>query len=78
MLVSAIYQHVYSNMNQHTYNVPYSNMNRPQVYTRAFLVAQMVKNLPTVQETGVLSLSREDHLEKQWEPTLGSLPGEFH
>ena len=31
---------------------------------RASLVAQMVKNLPAMQETGVLSLGREDPLEK--------------
>ena len=30
----------------------------------ASLVAQMVKNLPTIQETRVLSLGREDPLEK--------------
>ena len=30
----------------------------------ASLVAQMVKNLPAVQETQVQSLSREDPLEK--------------
>ena len=29
------------------------------------LVAQMVKNLPAIQETGVLSLGREDPLEKE-------------
>ena len=33
--------------------------------TRASLVAQMVKNLPTVQETQVQSLVREDPLEKE-------------
>ena len=31
---------------------------------RASLLAQMVKNLPSVQETGVQSLDREDPLEK--------------
>ena len=31
----------------------------------ASLVAQMVKNLPTVQETQVQSLGREDPLEKR-------------
>ena len=31
---------------------------------RAFLVAQMVKNLPAVQETQVRSLGQEDLLEK--------------
>ena len=30
----------------------------------ASLVAQMVKNLPAMQETGVQSLDREDPLEK--------------
>ena len=30
----------------------------------AFLVPQVVKNLPAVQETGVLSLGQEDPLEK--------------
>ena len=31
----------------------------------AFLLAQMVKNLPTVWETQVQSLGREDTLEKE-------------
>ena len=31
----------------------------------AFLVAQMVKNLPTMQETWVQSLGQEDLLEKE-------------
>ena len=31
----------------------------------ASLVAQLVKNLPAVQETWVRSLGREDHLEKE-------------
>ena len=34
---------------------------------RAFLVAQMVKNLPSVQETQVPSLEKEDPLEKEKE-----------
>ena len=33
----------------------------------ASLVAQMVKNLPTMQQTGVQSLSQEDPLEKGME-----------
>ena len=37
---------------------------RLKVYTRASLVAQMVKNLPAVQETRLQSLSREYPLEK--------------
>ena len=32
---------------------------------RASLVAQMVKHLPTMQETGVRSLGRKDPLEKE-------------
>ena len=34
---------------------------------RAFLVAQMVKNLPTIQETRIWSLGGEDPLEKRME-----------
>ena len=42
----------------------------PQIYmmellARASLVAQSVKNLPAVQETGVQSLGWEDPLEKE-------------
>ena len=40
---------------------------------RASLVAQMVKNLPTVQKTWVLSLGREDPLEKRM-ATHSSIP----
>ena len=32
---------------------------------RASLIAQLVKNLPAVQETGVQSLGQEDPLEKE-------------
>ena len=38
----------------------------------------MVKNLPAMQETSVLSLDQEDPLEKEWQPTPVLLPGEFH
>ena len=41
-------------------------------------VAQSVKNLPAVQKTGVLSLSWEDPLEKETQPTPVSLPGKSH
>ena len=44
----------------------------------AFLVAQMVKNLPAMWETQVRSLGQEDPLEKEWQPTPLFLPGEFH
>ena len=33
--------------------------------TKAFLLAQMVKNLPAMQEIWVQSLGREDPLEKE-------------
>ena len=36
----------------------------PLQYSRAFLVAQLVKNLPAMQETWVQSLGWEDPLEK--------------
>ena len=42
----------------------------------ASLVAQMVKNLPTTQETWVQSLGQEDPLEKGMQPTPVFLPGE--
>ena len=45
--------------------------------TGAFLVAQIVKNLPVMQEIQVWSLSWEDPLEKEMAPTPLFLPGEF-
>ena len=44
----------------------------------ASLVAQIIKNLPAVQETWVRSLGWEDPLEKKWQPTPVFLPAEFH
>ena len=44
---------------------------------RASLVSQVVKNLPTMQETCIWSLGWEDPLEKG-QPTTVFLPGEFH
>ena len=35
------------------------------MYHRASLVAQMVKNLPAMQETWIRSLGQEDPLEKE-------------
>ena len=46
--------------------------------SRAYMVAQMVKNLPTMQETGVWSLGWEDPLEEGTAPTPVFLPGESH
>ena len=45
---------------------------------RVSLVAQTVKNLPTMQETWVRSLGREDPLEKGMAIHSIFLPGEFH
>ena len=42
------------------------------------LVAQMVKNLPAMLETWVLSLGQEDPLEKAWLPALVFWSGECH
>ena len=42
------------------------------------LLAQSVKNLPAVQETGIQFLGGEDPLEKEVLPTPVFLPGEFH
>ena len=46
---------------------------------KASLVAQTVKSLPTMQETRVQSLGREDPLEKAMaKPTPVFMPGESH
>ena len=42
------------------------------------LVAQIVKHLPTMQETWVQSLCWEDLLEKKWQLTWIFLPGKSH
>ena len=44
----------------------------------ASLVAQMVKNLPAMQETLVQYLGWKDPLGKKWLPIPVFLPGEFH
>ena len=45
----------------------------------ASLVVQRLKRLPAMWETWVLSLGREDPLEKEiWQPTPVLLPGESH
>ena len=44
----------------------------------ASLVAQMIKNLLAMQNIQVQSLGQEDPLEKEWQPTLVFLSGEFH
>ena len=44
----------------------------------ASLVAQMVKRLPTMRETQVRSLGREDPWKRKWQPTPVLLPGKSH
>ena len=51
--------------------------NKILLYTDS-LVAQLVKNLPAVQETWVWFLGREDSLEKDMPTTPVFLPGEWH
>ena len=41
-------------------------------------MAQVVKNLPAMQETQVWSLGQEDPLEREWQPTPVFLPGKSH
>jgi len=41
-------------------------------------LAQLVKNLPALQETQIQSLGWEDPLDKEWLPTPVFLPGESH
>ena len=53
-------------------------MGYPLQYSWASLVAQLVKNLPAIQETWVRSLDWEVPLEKGKAPTPVFWPGEFH
>ena len=41
-------------------------------------MAQIVKNLPAMQENKVQSLGQEDPLRSDWLPTPVFLPAEFH
>ena len=50
----------------------------PLQYSLASLVAQIVKNPCTMQDTWVLSLDWEDTLERGWLLTPVFRPGEFH
>ena len=50
----------------------------PLSFLRVSLVAQMVKNLPTIQEAQVRSLGRKIPWRKEWLPTSVFLPGECH
>ena len=48
------------------------------VYSKLSLIAQLVKNLPAMQETQVQFLGQEDSLEKGPATDSSILPGEFH
>ena len=64
-----------------TWTTAFSNSMKLWVMPRralTSLVAQMVKNLSTMWETQVWSLSQEDPLEKKWQPTPVLLPGKSH
>ena len=52
-------------------------MGYPLQYSWASLVAQMIRNLPAMQETWVQSQGWENPLEKEMEP-IPVLPGNFH
>ena len=54
------------------------SLSRLEEIVGASLVAQMVKNLPAMQETHVLFLDGEDPLEKEWQPTPVFLPRKLH
>ena len=45
---------------------------------RAYLVAQMVKNLPAMWETPVRSLGQKIRWRREWQPTPVFWPGESH
>ena len=55
---------------------PEEGVGYPLQYSWASLVAQMVKNLPALRESWVLSLGQEDPLRRKWQPTPIFLPGE--
>ena len=57
---------------------PGEGISYPLQYSWASLVAQLVKNLPAMQETWVWSLGWEDTLEKGKLSTPVFWPGEFH
>ena len=46
------------------------------IFQKDSQVAQLVKDLPAMQETWVWSLGWEDPLEDVWQPTSVFLPGE--
>ena len=57
---------------------PGEGIGHPLQCSWASLVAQLVKNPPTMLETWLWSLGWEDPLERKWLPTLVFWPAEFH
>ena len=53
-------------------------VHQSQLVHQTSLVAQRVKNLPTMQGTWVQTLGQEDPWRREWLPTPIILPGEFH
>ena len=51
---------------------------RKMVQMKDFFMAQMVKNLPTMQETQVQFLGWKISWRREWLPTPVFLPGELH
>ena len=47
-------------------------------FSKASLVAQMVKHLPARQESQVQFLGWEDPWRREWQPAPVFLPGKFH
>ena len=54
------------------------NWTELKLYIWAFPVAEMVKNLPEMQENLVWSLSGKICWRREWQPTPVFLPGDFH
>ena len=50
----------------------------PPLMAQTSLVAQTVKNPPTMQETQIQSLGQEGPRRREWQPTPVFLPGESH
>ena len=80
---TGLFLHVFSYINDIILYVFHVFSNFIYIYKRyyitwASLVAQRVKNLPAMRETGVRSLGWEDPLEERKATTLVFWPGEFH
>ena len=71
-------QHLVMLLHLHRWEDPVPCPALPFSLTLASLVAQMVKELPAMQETWVLFLGGEDPWRREWLPTPYFLLGEFH